>query len=94
MVHGMIDLVLGVPVGGETIAVRVHKQSDTLSAEVKNLATNETVMSLPLASLGNITKLVESIAQHLSANAKARLTLRPSSVVSAHSTKGIPKKNG
>jgi hypothetical protein len=75
MVHGVVDLVLGVPVGEETITVRVHKQSDTVSLEVKNPITNETVMSLPLASLGNITKLVESIGQHLTANAKARLSL-------------------
>jgi hypothetical protein len=76
MVHGVVDLVLGIPVGEENITVRVHKQSDTLSVEVKNPVTNETVMSLPLTSLGNITKLVESIAQHLSANAKVRLSLR------------------
>lgn len=75
MVHGVVDLVLGIPVGEETITVRVHKQSDTVSLEVKNPITNETVMSLPIASLGNITKLVESIGQHLTANAKARLSL-------------------
>jgi len=80
MVHGVVDLVLGIPVGEETITVRVHKQSDTLSVEVKNPITNETVMSLPLAALGNITKLVESIAQHLTSNAKARLSLGTSVV--------------
>jgi hypothetical protein len=74
----VVDLVLGIPVGEETITVRVHKQSDTLSVEVKNPITNETVMILPLAVLGNITKLVESIAQHLTSNAKARLSLAPS----------------
>ena len=77
MVHGVIDLVLGVPVGNENITVRIHKRSDTLSAEVKNPVTNETVMTVPLASLSNITKLVETIAQHLSANTAARLSLTP-----------------
>ena len=80
MVQGVVDLVLSIPVGEETITVRVHKQSDTLSVEVKNPVTNETVMSLPLAALGNITKLVESIAQHLTSNAKARLSLGTSVV--------------
>jgi len=86
MVHGLIDLVLGVPVGEETITVRVYKQLDTRSAEVKNPITNETVMSLPLASLGNITKLVDSIAQHLTMNPKARLALAPGPVAPAQST--------
>jgi len=89
MVHGVVDLVLGIPVGEETITVRVHKQSDTLSVEVKNPITNETVMSLPIAALSNITKLVESIAQHLTANAKARLSLGPGSVAPAQGTEGI-----
>ncbi len=73
MVRGVIDLVLGIPVGQETITVRIYKQSDILSAEVRNPITNEVVMSVPLSSLGNITKLVETIAQHLSANSAARL---------------------
>lgn len=88
MVQGVVDLVLSIPVGEETITVRVHKQSDTLSLEVKNPITNEAVMSLPLAALGNITKLVESIAQHLAANAKARLSLGPS-VVATTQAAGI-----
>jgi len=77
MVRGVIDLVLGIPVGGETITVRIHKQSDTLSAEIKNPITNHVGMTVPIASLSNITKLVELIAQHLSANAAARLSLSP-----------------
>ncbi|HEX3375450.1 MAG TPA: hypothetical protein VHS29_01230 [Candidatus Acidoferrales bacterium] len=79
MVRGVIDLVLGIPVGHDTITVRIYKQSDILSAEVRNPITNETVMSVPLSSLGNITKLVETIAQHLSANTAARLSLTPRS---------------
>jgi hypothetical protein len=78
MVRGVIDLVLGVPVGQDTITVRIYKQSDILSAEVRNPITNEAIMTVPLASLGNITKLVETISQHLSANAAARLSLAPS----------------
>ncbi|HET6144716.1 MAG TPA: hypothetical protein VFE02_14495 [Candidatus Acidoferrales bacterium] len=78
MVRGVIDLVLGIPVGQENITVRIYKQSDILSAEVRNPITNEAVMSVPLASLGNISKLVETIAQHLSANTAARLSLAPS----------------
>ena len=83
MVRGVIDLVLGIPVGQENIAVRIYKQSDILSAEVRNPITNEAVMSVPLSSLGNITKLVETIAQHLSSNAAARLSLMPKSGAAA-----------
>ncbi len=61
--------------------------SDILSAEVRNPITNEAVMSVPLSSLGNITKLVETIAQHLSANAAARLSLAPASSAPAHGKK-------
>jgi hypothetical protein len=86
MLHGVVDLVLGIPIGEETITVRVHKQSDTRSVEVKNPITNEIVMSLPIAALGNITKLVESIAQHLTANAKARLSLGSGAPAPAEST--------
>jgi hypothetical protein len=82
MVRGVVDLVLGIPVGQENIMVRIYKQSDILSAEVRNPITNEAVMSVPLSSLGNITKLVETISQHLSANAAARLSLSPSSSAS------------
>jgi hypothetical protein len=91
MAHGLVDLVLGVPVGEETVTVRVHKQSDTLSAEIKNLITNQTVMSLPLASLSNINKLVETIAQHLSANVHVLRSLRPVAVAPAESTEGSPE---
>lgn len=77
LVQGVIDLVLGVPVGENNITVRIHKQTGTLSAEVKNPTTGEAVMTVPLASLSNITKLVETIGQHLSANAAARLALSP-----------------
>jgi hypothetical protein len=93
MVQGVVDLVLGVPIGGETITVRVHKQSDTLSVEVKNPITNETVMSLPLAALGNITKLVEGIAQHLTTNAKARLAMGHGSVAPAPRIEVISGEN-
>jgi hypothetical protein len=86
MVHGVVDLVLGIPIGEETITVRVHKQSDTHSVEVKNPISNEIVLSLPIAALGNITKLVESIAQHLTANAKARLSLGSGAPAPAAST--------
>jgi hypothetical protein len=77
MMRGVVDLVLGIPVGHENITVRIYKQSDTLSAEVRNPITNQAVMSVPLSSLGNITKLVETIAQHLSADAAACLLLSP-----------------
>jgi len=83
MVRGVVDLVLGVPVGEETITVRIYKQTDIHSAEVRNPISNEAVMSVPLASLSNITKLVETISQHLSANAAARLSLTPNSNSSA-----------
>jgi hypothetical protein len=71
LVHGVIDLVLSVPVAEKAITVRVHKEAGTVSVEVKHPITNETVFSLPLASLNNIGKLVETIAQHLVTNPKA-----------------------
>lgn len=71
LVQGVIDLILGVPVGGKTVTVRVQKQAETLSVEIKDPATNTTFMSVPLASLSNISRLVETIAQHLSTNAAA-----------------------
>jgi hypothetical protein len=76
MTRGVIDMVLGIPVGAETITVRLHKQSDSITAEVKNPVTNKVVMTLPVASLGNITQLVETIAQHLSSNALDHISLR------------------
>ena len=83
----VVDLILGIPVGHENITVRIYEQSDILSAEVRNPITNEVVMNVPLASLGNITKLVETIAQHLSANAVARLSLTPRSDAPAQGKK-------
>jgi hypothetical protein len=53
--------------------------------EVKNPVTNETVMSLPIAALGNVTKLVETVAQRLTTNAKARLSVGRSSEVQPES---------
>jgi hypothetical protein len=88
ILHGMIDLTLGIPVGDETITVRIHKQSDTRSAEVKNPVTNETVMSLPLALLSNITKMVENISQHLAMNSKARLALAPDTAAQSGGMEG------
>jgi len=93
MVHGVVDLVLGIPVGGENLTVRIHKQSETLSVEVKNPVTNETVMSLPIAALSNITKLVETVAQHLTANAKARLSLGHDKDSSIEETKPITDRS-
>ena len=69
LAQGVVDLMLGVPVGGKTITVRVQKKEDGSAVEVKHSANNKTLLSLPLASLGNIGKLLETIAQHLSANA-------------------------
>jgi hypothetical protein len=79
MMREVIDLVLGIPVGEETITVRIHKQSQTLSAEVKNPINNKSVMSVPMASLSDINLLVETIAQHLSANAADLVSVSPPS---------------
>lgn len=92
MVHGVVDLTLGIPVGEENFTVRVHKQSGTLSVEVKNPVTNETVMSLPIAALGNVTKLVETVAQRLTTNAKARLSVGRSSEVQPESSREAAAK--
>jgi hypothetical protein len=69
LAQGVVDLMLGVPVGGKTITVRVQKKEDGSAVDVKHSANNKTLLSLPLASLSNIGKLLETIAQHLSANA-------------------------
>jgi hypothetical protein len=71
LVHGVVDLMLGVPVAGKVCTVRVHKQAETVSVGIKHPVTNETILSLPLASLSNVSKLVEAIAQYLLANPKA-----------------------
>jgi hypothetical protein len=75
LVQGVVDLMLGIPVGEKVITVRVHKEAGTASVEVKHPVTNETVISLPLTSLNNLGKLVETIAQHLLANPKAAALL-------------------
>ncbi len=74
LAHGVVELMLGIPVDGKTITVRIQKQAETMSADVKIAATNQSVMSVPLSALGNIAKLVEAISQSLSADASA---LRP-----------------
>jgi hypothetical protein len=88
MVRGVVDLVLGITVGDETFTVRIYKQSQTLTAEVRNPLTNQAIMTVPLAALGNITKLVETIAQHLSANPAARILLSPVSAAPTLVTSG------
>lgn len=67
--QGVIDLMLGVPINGKTLMVRVQKQNDAATVEVKHITNNKTLMTLPLASLSNIAKLVETVGRHLSANA-------------------------
>jgi hypothetical protein len=69
LAHGMIDLMLGVPVEDKVITVRVLKQSATSVVEVKNPVTNSTLLELPIASLYNLSKLMDSVAKHLTANA-------------------------
>ncbi|MFZ0135480.1 MAG: hypothetical protein WAK89_00345 [Candidatus Sulfotelmatobacter sp.] len=68
LVQGVVDLMLGVSVGGKTIMVRVQKSEDASSIEVKHSTTNKTLTNLPITALSNIGKLVETIAQHLSSN--------------------------
>jgi hypothetical protein len=67
-VQAVIDLMLGIPVAGKTITVRIQKREDASSLDVKHATTNKTLLTLPLTSLSNMTKLVETIAQHFSAN--------------------------
>jgi hypothetical protein len=73
--HEIIDLMLGVPISGTTITVRVQKAAADSSVEVKSPTNGATVMRLPLSSLNNITKVAESIGQYLSTNASARQLL-------------------
>jgi hypothetical protein len=70
-----VDLVLGVPVSGTFVKVRVEKVAGSLSAEVKNPVTNATVMSLPLASLNNISKLLKTVGQYLAVNPSVKESL-------------------
>jgi len=48
--HGVVDLMIGVPVAGDSLTVRIQKQADRLSVEVKHRPTNTVIMSRPLAS--------------------------------------------
>ncbi len=66
--RGVIDLLLGVPVGDKTLMTRIQKQAAASSVEVKLQASSETVMTLPLASLSNIPKLIETVGKYLAAN--------------------------
>jgi hypothetical protein len=90
LIHGIVDLVLGIPIDGTTIAVRVYKQAEISSAEIRNPTTHEVVMSLPLASLGNMNKVVETITQYLTTNAQARLAMGIDSATPRQSTKATP----
>jgi len=80
--HEIIDLMLGVPVSGTVITVRVQKVAADSSVEVKSPANGATVMRLPLSSLNNIAKVAESIGQYLSTNTNARQLLEGTSVAS------------
>jgi len=76
LVSGVVDLVLGVPLGDKVVAVRIHKLAGTSSIEVRHSVTHETIIGLPLASLGNISKLLETISRYLLANPKAAALFR------------------
>jgi len=65
LLRGIVDLQVAVPVGGKTITVRVRKGTDNPSIEVKHPVTEATFMTLPVASLSNVPKLIESVAKHL-----------------------------
>jgi hypothetical protein len=67
--NGVIDLMLGVQVGEKMVTVRVQKLADSMSVEAKMADTNKTIMNIPQSSLGNLSKLVETITQHLTENA-------------------------
>jgi hypothetical protein len=71
LADGLIDLMIGVPVDGRTVTVRIQKQAGALSFEVKHHPTNEVFMSMPLGALGNIPRLAEIVSRQLSANATA-----------------------
>ncbi|HTZ96955.1 MAG TPA: hypothetical protein VMB18_11190 [Terriglobales bacterium] len=69
----VIDLVLGIPVSGTVLTVRVQKANS--SVEVKPLTGNSTLMRLPISAMNNIAKLSETIGHYLGSNATARRSL-------------------
>ena len=71
LVHGVIDLMVGVPVAGENVTVRIQKSANSSTVEVRHHPTNAVVMSLPLGVLSNISKLVETVSLHLATNPTA-----------------------
>lgn len=85
----IIDLTLGIPASGSVLTVRVQKAADS-SAEVKSPTNGATVMRLPLSSLNNIGKLVETVGQYLSTNTSARQLLERTAAPSESSEKPTP----
>jgi len=65
LLNGMVDLVLGVPVGNKTVTVRIQKQAETSSVEVRHHPANSAIMTAPLAALGNLSKFIAIIGEHL-----------------------------
>jgi hypothetical protein len=84
-----ISLLLGVPIAGSVISVRVEKVAGSPFADVKHPLTNATVMNVPLASLNNVAKLLKTIGQYLIANPSVRQSLEPMRS-SQHSEKTAP----
>jgi hypothetical protein len=85
----IIDLMLGVPVSGTVMTIRVQKTASGSSLEVKSPTGSATVMKLPLSSVNNIAKLAQTVAQYLSTNMSARQLLEAASdAVPAETVKG------
>ncbi len=76
LLRGVVDLSIGVPVGDGMVMVRIYKQPDNLCVEVKDHATNTTFMQLPFASLGNMCKMIETIAKQLATKPAGQPVLR------------------
>ena len=74
--------------------MRVEKLAAGSSVEVKSPKSNTTVMKLPLSSLNNLAKLVETIGRYLSANASARQLLQNDSVAAPDPQGTVVQENG
>jgi len=70
-----VSLTLGIPLSGKVHTVKVESEEGSLCAEVKNPSDNAVIMKLPVASLNNIGKLVQGIADFVNANPSAMLLM-------------------
>lgn len=82
MLRGNVDLQITVAAGERMVTVRIRKAADSPVAEVKHPVTDVAFMTVPIATLGNIPKLMDGIAKHLILNPEVTKSLQDSAAVS------------